>query len=80
MFGFGPLTARKIQSYWNVFRKEQEDGEGTRKQNIGGVAEGTGTVYSGEEEAEGRPHRSLQLPERRLQQEGCRSLSSGAKQ
>jgi len=30
------------------------------------VAEETGPVYSGEEEAEGGPYRSLQLPERRL--------------
>lgn len=39
--------------------------------------ERTGIVYRGKEEAEGRPHRSLQLPERRLYQGGCQSLFSG---
>jgi len=43
-----------------------EAGEGSREQVLGGTAEGIGFVYRGEEEAEGRPHRSLQLPERRL--------------
>jgi len=32
-----------------------------------GAAEGAGAVYSGEEEAEGGPDCSLQLPERRGQ-------------
>ena len=30
------------------------------------AAEGIGVVWPGEKEAEGRPSRSLQLPERRL--------------
>jgi len=30
------------------------------------AAEGTGIVQSGEEEVQGRPYRSLQLPEGRL--------------
>ena len=34
------------------------------------MAEGTGIVQSGEEEAEGGPFCSLQLPERRLQRGG----------
>jgi len=46
--------------------KGNEAGEESRDQILGGVAEGTGAVSSGEEEAEGRPYRSLQLPERRL--------------
>lgn len=32
-----------------------------------GRAEGTGAAYSGAEVTEGRPHRALQLPDRRLQ-------------
>ena len=44
-----------------------EAGEGSREQVLWGAAEGTGAVQSGEEEeAEGGPYRSLQLPERRL--------------
>ena len=43
-----------------------EAGEGPRAQVLRGAAEGTGVVQPGEKEAEGRPHRSLQLPERRL--------------
>lgn len=31
-------------------------------------------VHSGEQEAEGRPHHCMQLPERRLQQRQCQSL------
>lgn len=36
--------------------------------------QGTGVIYSGVKEAEGRSHCFLQLPERRLQQGGCQSL------
>jgi len=43
-----------------------EAGEGSREQISCGVAEGAGAVQSGEEEAEGGRHCSLQLPERRL--------------
>ena len=39
--------------------------------------EGSGIVQSREEEAQGRPYRSLQLPERRLRQGGCQPLLSG---
>jgi len=34
------------------------------------VAEGTGIVQSGEEEAQGRPHCSLQVPEKRCGEVG----------
>lgn len=37
------------------------------QENIWGAAEGARAVESGEKEAEGRPHCSLQPPERRLQ-------------
>lgn len=41
------------------------------------AAEGTGAAHSGEEEAEGRLHRALELSERSLQQGGCWSLFPG---
>jgi len=41
-------------------------GKGSSEQVLQGVAEGAGAVQSGEEEADGRPYCSLQLPERRL--------------
>ena len=46
-------------------------------QVLWGVAEGTGIVQSGEEEAQGRPHCSLQLPERRLWRGGGQALLLG---
>ena len=46
--------------------KGNKDGEGSGAQLLRGAAEGTGIVQSGEEEAQGRPHCSVQLPERRL--------------
>ena len=46
--------------------KGSEAGEGSREQVLWVVAEGTGAVQSGEEEAKGEPYHSLQLPERRL--------------
>jgi len=42
-------------------------GEGAAEQVLWGAAEGAGAAQAGEEEAEGRPHRSLQLPDRRGQ-------------
>ena len=50
--------------------KGNEAGEGSGAHVVRGAAEGTGVVQPGEEEAEGRPHRPLQLPERRLQRTG----------
>jgi len=41
-------------------------GEGSGEQALQGAAEGAGAVQSGEEEAEGRPSRSPQLPDRRV--------------
>ena len=38
-----------------------KDGEGPRGDDVRGAAEVTGPVQPGREEAEGRPHRSLQL-------------------
>ena len=46
--------------------KGNEAGEGSGEQVRWGAAEGTGVVQSGEEEAEGEPYRTLQLPERRV--------------
>ena len=47
-----------------------EAGEGSGEQVCWGATEGAGAVQSGEEEAEGRPHCSLQLPERRCSEAG----------
>jgi len=66
----------QLASHW-VFRsqargagacpeKGHEAGEGSGEQVLRGAAEGTGAVYPGEEEAEGGPYCSLQLPERRV--------------
>ena len=46
--------------------KGSEAGEGSGEQILQGAAEGAGAVQSGEEEAEGGPYRSLQLPDRRV--------------
>jgi len=48
-------------------KKSKETGEGPRAQGLLGLAEGTGIVYSGEKEVQGRLYCSLQLPKRRLQ-------------
>ena len=42
-------------------RGGQQNCEGSGIQVFWGVAEGTGVVQSGEEEAQGRPHCSIQL-------------------
>jgi len=47
-------------------QKCNEVGEGSRERVLRRMAEGTGVVQSGEEESEGRPSCSLQLPERRV--------------
>ena len=57
--------------------KGNETGEGSGAQILWGAAEGAGIVQSGEEEAQGKPCCSLQLPERRLWQGGCQSLFPG---
>jgi len=46
--------------------KGNEAGEGSGELVLRGAAEPTGAVQSGEEEAQGGPCHSLQLPERRL--------------
>ena len=46
--------------------KGNKTGEGSGAQVLRGAAEGAGIIYSGEEEAQGRPHCTLQLPEGRL--------------
>ena len=46
--------------------KGNEAGEGSGEQVFWGAAEGAGAVQYAEEEAEGRPYCSLQLPGRRL--------------
>jgi len=54
VFSFGLLTTRRI---WTVrvqsAEKNNQAGKGTRKQELGAVAEGIGVVQSREEEAEG---------------------------
>ena len=50
-------------------------GEGTGAKILKGVAQGTGIIHSGEEEAQGRPYCSLQVPERRLWQGGWSASS-----
>ena len=47
-------------------REGQQSGEESGAQILRGAAERTGIVQSGEKEAQVRPCRSLQLPERRL--------------
>jgi len=47
-------------------RKSSKAAEGSRTLVLRGVAEGAGVVQPGEEEAEGGPHCSLQLPKRRV--------------
>jgi len=46
--------------------KGNNAGKGSGEQVLGGAAEGAGIVRSGEEEAQGRPYCSLQIPQRRL--------------
>ena len=55
--------------------KGHKAGEESRAQVLWGVADGTGIVQLGEEDAQGRPYGSLQLPERRLWQGGGHLLS-----
>jgi len=65
VFSLGPSLQ---EGHWGAGaypEKSNEAGEGSGEQVTCGAAERTG-VQSGEEEAEGRPYRSLQLPERRL--------------
>ena len=66
MFSFGPLISRKTLWFWSVFREQQRSCEGSEAQVLWEVAEGIEIVQYGEEEAQGRHHHSLQLPERRL--------------
>jgi len=51
--------------------------EGSGAQILCGAAEGSGMGQSEEEEAQGRPHRSVQLPDRRLWQDGGWPLLTG---
>ena len=53
-----------------ALERVQTPGEGSGAQVLWGVAEGTGIVQSGEKEAQGRLHCSLQQPERRSWQAG----------
>ena len=66
VLSFRHLTTRMTLSCWSVSREGNKGGEGSGEQVLWEAAEGTGIVYSGEEEAEGRPYCSLQLPERGL--------------
>lgn len=72
-FSFGPLTARRMLNSLRVCKEEQKAGEGTRKQNLQGMAEETEVVWSREETG----RRSHWSPQRELHQGGCQSLFSG---
>jgi len=62
------LTTGKTLRPWSVSREGQWSSEGSGAQAWWGASEGTGIVPHGEEEAQGRPYRSLQWPEQRLRQ------------
>lgn len=49
-------------------KKGNKTMKGLEHKSDGGAAEGTGSVQSGEEDAQGKPYHSLQLSERRLWQ------------
>ena len=55
-----------MPSCWSMSREGQRAGERSREQVLQGAAVGTGAVQCGEEEGEGRPSHSLELPERRV--------------
>jgi len=63
IFSEGGATVWRCQG---VPEKGSEAGEGSGEQVPWGAAEGAEAVQAGEEEAEGRPYRSLQLPENRV--------------
>ena len=69
MLGFRSPHCRTLRP-WSRSTQEQWSCEGCRAQVLWGVAEGPGIVYSAEEETQGRPYHSLQLPERRLWWDG----------
>ncbi|NWH80720.1 STAT2 protein, partial [Piaya cayana] len=69
----GPLMTQRMLRGWSEGREEQGRwGRGWRRR---GAAERAGGVSGGEEEAEGRAHCSLQVPERRLWRGGSWGLS-----
>jgi len=67
----GPLTPSRTWRGWSVARAGQPGWGGAGGEQVpGGAAEGAGAAPSGEEEAEGGPHGSLQLPDRRGERGG----------
>lgn len=74
MFSLGPSLREGYSVAQMSEVKSSETAERTRKLKLWRVAEGTG-----EKGAEGRPHCSLRLPERRFQQGGCQSFFSSVK-
>lgn len=50
----------------HVQRRAMKMVKGLENKSLWGAAETTGVVYSGEEETQGGPYCSLQLPERKL--------------
>ena len=76
LFAVGPLSTRKMLRPCSVFTEGQQNCEGSGAQALWGVAEGTGIVQSGEEEAQVGPYCSLQVPEGRLWGGGGQPLLS----
>ena len=66
VFSFGPLTTRKTLRPWGMSREGQQSCEGSGAQALWGGAEGAGIVKPGEEDAQGRAHCTVQLPEGRF--------------
>jgi len=63
------LLIRSPPCHWGAGacpEKGSEAGEGSGEEVLWGAAGGAGAVQSGEEEAEGRPSCSLQLPDKRV--------------
>jgi len=56
----------ETSSIWGSAEEGNKAGEGSEAQALWGAAEWAEFVQSGEQEAQGRPHCTLQLPKGRL--------------
>jgi len=76
-----PVLGLSLQATHQDPGSYPEKGSGAMRclehKSYGGAAEGTGMVWYGEEEAQERPHCSLQFPDRRLWWDGCWFLLVG---